>query len=228
MRTLFILLPILLFLLLLLLAPIRFSLSYDGRICCAVHYLPFRISIYPRKRRKRKKAKRRRKDKHLLQKKSRKGSAKKEKPPIRISDIRLLLRLFTDVLGDFLSKASRHVRIRVRRLYLSVGGADDAARAAIEYGILTQATSYFFAFLEESGFLRPPKPKDVTLEVNFLESGHTFALHTTVECPLIFLIPLLFRTFCKALTAKNTWTTHRARAKARKKKKLQTKENGNG
>ena len=230
MRTLLILLPIFLFLLLLLFARVRVLISYNGDIRCAVQYLPFRFALYPRKRRKkRKKAKKKgKRSSRALKKQGRGKPASRPKRPLGLSDIRLLLRLFANVLGKALDDARRHVRIRIKRLYLSVGGASDAARAAIEYGLATQAVSYFLALLDDNGFLRPIRQKDVTVEVNFLESGYAMALDATAECRLIFLIPLLFRTLKQALLAKNKWSRHRARTAAKNRKKTQKKETDNG
>ena len=226
MRTLLVLLPIFLFLLLLLFARIRFTLTYNGDIRCAVWYLPFRFSVYPRK--KRKKSKKRTRRARSAKRRTRGKAKKRKKRPLGLSDVRLLLHLFADVLGKALDDASRHVRIRIKHLHLTVGGANDAARAAIEYGLATQAVSYFIAILDDSGFLRRVRQRDVTVEVNFLESGYAFALDATAECRLIFLIPLLFRTLKRALLAKNKWSRHRARAAAKKRNKTQKKETDHG
>ena len=231
MRTLLILLPILLFLLLLLFARVRVIATYNGDIRCAVQYLPFRFSLYPRTRKRRKKRKKLKKKAGRAQAPQKNAGAKAssaKKRPLGLSDVRLLLRLFTDVLSKVLDDARHHVRIRIKHLYLSVGGASDAARAAIEYGLATQAVSYFLAALDDSGFLRPVHKRAVTVEVNFLESGYAMAMDATAECRLIFLIPLLFRSLKRALLAKNKWTRHRARAAAKNRKKTIKKETDNG
>ena len=234
MRVLYILLPILLFLLLLLFSCVRFTFVYDGGIRCYVRYLAFCIPIYPRKPRKKKKKKKKAANKsHVFVKKKEtapkhKASPKKESPPIRLGDIRLLLRLAWRVLSTFLEKASHHVRIRVTRLYITIGGGKDAAMAAIEYGVAAQSVSYLLELLHQTGYLKPPKKNAIGMQVNFIEERHHLDIKASVECPLFFLVPLLFSTLTDLLQAKSTWTHHRARAAKKKQQKEKKKENENG
>ena len=163
MKALYILLPILLFVLLLLFSRVRLSLVYDGRIQLRISYLFVRIPLYPRKKRRPKasaKRKNRKRSSHA-QKMKIIAEAPEEKPrseppkkaPLRLGDIRFLLRLFREVIAHVLDSSSRHVRIRVKQLRLSIGGADDAARAAIEYGLVSQSVAYLLEFLKSTGFL---------------------------------------------------------------------------
>lgn len=230
MNIVLILLSILTLLLLLLFSRVKLFLSYHNEIRCTIRYLPLRFTLYPRKKtKKRKKAKTAKaKSSHSQAAKKPVTRAPQKERTLRLSDIRLLLRLFSDVLGDILEKASHHVRIRIRSLHLSVGGAENAARAAIEYGILTQATTFFLAYLDDTGFLKPVREKDIDVRVNFLESGYEFSLYTSAECRLIFLIPLIFQSGLRVLKAKNKWTRYRARTAAHRKKNTQKKETDNG
>ena len=235
MRVLYVLLPIFLFLLLLLFSRVRFTLAYDGSIRCYVRYLALYIPIYPRKPRKKKKKKKNAAVKSTAAvKKSKKASAhkvgakKKTSPPLRLGDIRLLLRLVWQVLGTFLEKASHHVRIRVSRLFITIGGAQDAAAAAMEYGVAAQAVSYLLELLNHTGYLTPPKEDAIAMQVDFLGEGHTLNVKASVECRLIFLIPLIFSTLTNALQARSAWMRHRARAKKKKQQNVQKKENENG
>ena len=205
-------------LLLLLFASVRVSLLYDGRIRVRLSYLFLKFSLYPAKpRRKGTKKKKRPKKPSVATAHKGGGKPKKEKRPLTFSDIRLLLRLFRTVLGTVLDRASRHVRITIQRLRITVGGESDAAKAAIEYGVISQSLSYFIAFLENSGFLRSRGVRDVDVAVNFLEKDHSLEASIDVHSPLIFLIPLLFSTLMSAITARNQWV--------RQHTKRSTKEN---
>ena len=234
MTALYVIISIILLVVLLLLARLRFSLAYDGEIRLRISYLCIRFSLYPRKKRKPKKTSKNKKKrlnpakKHTPPNRGTGATAKKKKP-LRLKDIRFLLRLFREVLSHVLAKASRHVRIRIKHLRLSIGGADDAARAAIEYGVVSQSVSYFLEFMRNTGFLKPPKARAVNVGVNFLEEEHELALRIDVTCPLLFLIPLALSSLTKALTAKNRWSRYRARTAAQAQdKNQQAKEKDNG
>ena len=231
MRALAIVASVLLLLLILLFAKIRITLSYRDAILLRLRYLFLSFTLYPQKKRrrpKRKKKQKRKKSTATASHGKQKGShgAKKEKHPLRLGDIRFLLSLFKETIEKILEKASRHVRIRVKELYLSVGGEEDAAKAAIEYGLLSQAVSYLLAFLENTGFLKPPKPTAIDLRVNFLERTHRFSIRTEISCPLIFLIPLLISALTEALRIKARLGRHRAAERA--KRKTQEEENCHG
>lgn len=236
MKALYIVLPILLFIALLLFSRVRLSLSYNGTIQLRISYLFVRIPLYPRKKRKHKASAKKKshsagKNAHPTvseQQKKQKPQSKK-KMPLRLGDIRFLLRLFREVIAHILDKASRHVRIRVRHLRLSIGGADDAARAAIEYGLVSQSVSYLLEFLRNTGFLKRPKKNAVLVGVDFLKKEHDLSLITDITCPLVFLIPIALSSLTKALSAKSRWTRHRARAaKAAQDINQPKKENDNG
>ena len=219
MKALIIIGVILVFLLLLLFARIRVSLLYDGRLRLHLSYLFFRFSLYPMKtRRKKKKKPKKPKASASAATHKLKSARKKEKRPLSFSDLRLLLRLFRTVLGTILDRASRHVRITVQRLRITIGGETDAAKAAVEYGVLSQLLSYFIAFLRNTGFLRPRGVRELDLSVNFLEKEHYMDARIDVHAPLIFLIPLLFSSLMSAIKARNQWTRHRARQLAKKNK----------
>ena len=238
MKALYIVLPILLFIALLLFSKIRIVFAYDGGIQLRISYLFVRIRLYPRNKRKPKKAKINTKSKKTesptdealpVAKKHTARTKSKKKPPLKLGDIRLLLRLCRDVISHILDRASRHVRITVKHLSLSIGGADDAARAAIEYGIVAQTAAYLIEFLRSTGFLKKPKRNAINIGINFLDTEHAFSVRTDVTCRLIFLSPFALSSLTKALTAKSRWTRHRARAASTPQDKIQkTKENDNG
>lgn len=212
MTPLFILLPILLLILILLFFRVRFCLSYDGNFSLVLRYSLLRIPLYPRKAKPRNGTVKKKKTKGNENGHSKKPSEKKPRTALRLGDVRFLLRVLRETIESILERAARHVRIVVRELTLTVGGADDAARAAIEYGVLSQAASYLLAYLDNTGVLSPPKDGAVNVGVNFLGKGHTLRVRTEIACPLLFLLPLLLSSFSKALGARGRWTRYRTRA----------------
>ena len=233
MRALLIVLPILLALLLLLLSRVRILLSYDKGLRLSLSYLFIRYRLYPAKPRKKKKKKG--KKKSAKTKKGAKGGkgtpakTKGRRKPLTLGDIRFLLGVLRDVLLSLIEKSSRHVRIRIQRLTLSIGGSEDAAKAAIEYGLAAQAVAYLTAFLANTGFLKEPRRGAIDLRVNFLEKQHAFSVRTEIACPLIYLIPLAISALMQALSAKRRWTHRRGGgAKPKNTETNAKKEKNNG
>ncbi len=224
MKALIIVLSILLFLLILLFSRLTFSLTYEGSIRLSVRYLCFSYTLYPQKKKKGKKKKER--------KKSRKKRPppheppKKEKRRLTISDIRFLLRIFAEATSTIFSKASRHIRITIKKLSIHIGGANDAARCAIEYGVVSQAVSYFLFYLHETAFLKVPKEGAITVKPAFLESGYSLQARLRVACPIVFLIPLLLSSLKTALVTRKRW--HRHKQTSKNKHKNRQKESYHG
>lgn len=213
MQTLYILLPVLFFLLLLLLAPIRFSIGYHQGLRLTVHYLFFSFLLHPRKRPKKEKKRKKRAPKKTAAPQRRISKHPKKKAPLRFGDIRFLLRILGETTGAILEKFSHHVRIKIHFLRITIGGERDAARAAIEYGLLSQGVSYLIACLYETRFLKPPRHDAVDLRVDFTKPGHALSARISVSCPILFLIPLALSAITKLLTAKGRWTRYRAKQK---------------
>ena len=233
MRALVIVFSILAALLLLLLAKLRITLSYGDELSLSARYLLFRFSLYPRKRRRKKPTKTVKKKKSsetaTTKATDKKGASSEKKPKRRLSfgDIRFLLRILRETLAKILDKASRHVRITVRELRVTIGGERDAAAAAIEYGLVSQTASYLLAYLDHTGFLKPPRAEAIDLRVNFTERGHTLAARIEVSCPVIFLIPLLFSSLAQALAARGRWSRYRAASAKKRTATQKPKENEN-
>lgn len=232
MRALLIVLPILAFLLLLLFAKLRFSLSYGEGLSLSVRYLFLRFSLYPRKRKLKPKKKKKKKEKRKIPSqdtaKKAKPDTKKKKRKLAFGDIRFLLRVLSETLAKILDKASRHVRIVVKELRITIGGERDAAVAAIEYGLLSQAASYLLAYLDHTGFLTPPRDGAIDLRVDFTDREHTLSARIDIACPLIFLIPLLFSTLTQALAAKGRWSRHRSSSQKKNTPSSKPKETEHG
>lgn len=191
---LWILFSVLFVLLFLLFSPIRLVFCYDGRIKLTLHYLFLHFSLVPRKKKKntKKEPVKKKKEKKKDRKKAGKDAQRAEKPvkkkkkPLRFSDIRFLLRLVRGFLSRTVQKLRKHMRIRIRRLHITLGGGEDAAKAAIEYGIAAQALAYLLAVPEEAGVLK--KKKDIRLDIDFLSDSAFFDTRIEVIFPLFFAV----------------------------------------
>ena len=191
------------FFLLLFLSPLRLVFCYDGRVRLTLGYLFLRFSLVPHKKKKKGKKKRKKKANKKSSQENSPGrkadppAKKKEKKRLGFSDIRLLLRLASDFLSRTTRKLRKHLRIRVKRLYITLGGGQDAAKVAVEYGIVAQALAYLLAIPEEAGVLK--KKKDVRLEIDFLSDSSSFSACIEITYPLFFavgsLVSILFDGF---------------------------------
>ena len=224
MKALCIIASVFFLLFLLLFSRVRVALSYDGRLRLRLSYLFLSFSLYPRRGHAKKPKKKKRSKKEggtTLHKSS--ATKKSEKRPLSLSDVRLLLSLFREVLEKLIERSSRHVRLRVHRLHITIGGERDAARAAIGYGVLSQSLSYLIAYLQSTGYLERRGIRDVDIQVKFLSRGHSLDARVDVHCRFLFLVPLLFSTLMHALTVRNRWVHQRT-----KKNNPSTKETNYG
>ena len=139
----------------LLLLPVRLSLTFQDELSLSASYLFLRFPIYPKEKevrlskytqRKLKKRKKKLKKKKQIERISATKKAKKPKPTLkqRLRQLRLILYILKNVYKNVLSA----VHVRVKRLYVRVG-TDDAAKTAILYGVAAQSTSYLLTLLHD-------------------------------------------------------------------------------
>lgn len=122
-----------------------------------------RVSTVSGKRKEKKAAKK-------AQKKAQSGEtgSKKEKPG-GVELIRLVIGLTKKLVGLL----AKHLKITLKR-YRVVVSTDDAAKTALLYGGVSQATSYLFLFLEEEADFHIPASSDVDVRADFT-AGRTTA-----------------------------------------------------
>ena len=102
-----------------------------------------KIKLFPAAKKKQKKKAKEKKQKQ--EKKEDKPQKKKKEK----RDIPELIHSVADVLSVFIRQFSKHVKIRVLR-YKIIIGTGDAAKTALLYGAVEQATAYLFAVLGEN------------------------------------------------------------------------------
>ena len=95
-------------------------------------------------------------------------SAKPEKKEKQsIEDIISLVKLLIEIAKKVLEKTWRYIRIKIER-YDIIVGTDDAAKTALIYGGVSQATSYLFTLLDETAHFRVKRKAPVNVGVDFL------------------------------------------------------------
>ena len=104
------------------------------------------------------------KKKKQKQKKAAKPQKKEKK---NIEDIISLVKLLIEIAKKVLEKTWRYIRIKIERYDITVG-TDDAAKTALIYGGVSQATSYLFTLLDETAHFRVKRKAPVNVGVDFL------------------------------------------------------------
>lgn len=160
-----IVLAVVMFLFGLAMTRIRFRFSYDKeRIIAAVRVWFIRIRILPKKKKKapsakhfsikpfRRRVKRRMKKarkeglKRLQKQRSAKSSESDEDKKTK-RDIRAIIAMLTDMLKTFFSRFPRYLKTDVARLVIGVA-SDDAAKTALMYTEVAQASQYLITLLQ--------------------------------------------------------------------------------
>lgn len=101
--------------------------------------------------------------------KSKKSAKPGKKEKQSIEDIVALVKLLIEIAKKVLEKTWRYIRIKIERYDITVG-TDDAAKTALIYGGVSQATSYLFTLLDETAHFRVKRKAPVNVGVDFLSA----------------------------------------------------------
>lgn len=101
--------------------------------------------------------------------KSKKSAKPEKKEKQSIEDIVALVKLLIEIAKKVLEKTWRYIRIKIERYDITVG-TDDAAKTALIYGGVSQATSYLFTLLDETAHFRVKRKAPVNVGVDFLSA----------------------------------------------------------
>lgn len=99
--------------------------------------------------------------------KSKKSAKPQKKEKKNIEDIISLVKLLIEIAKKVLEKTWRYIRIKTECYDITVG-TDDAAKTALIYGGVSQATSYLFTLLDETAHFRVKRKAPVNVGVDFL------------------------------------------------------------
>ncbi len=183
-------------LLLLLLSNLRFVFSYteERGFLITLRFLFLRFSLTDKKPKKQKRKKKKKKQGTTSSPSGAPAAEKSEgqqgSSALGFSDIKYFLRVLRSLVRFVLKKASRHVRLRFKRLHITVSG-EDAALVAIEYGAVISLVSYFIALTEEKPYWKGQRRDAFSVSVNYLERNWQFSLLGEIKCRVLFAIPLV-------------------------------------
>lgn len=169
MRTLgfWILAIILLLLVLLLLVRLRFDITCTEEVTLRLRILGIPIPLYPAAAKKVRVSKFRRG--YPKEKEAKKPAERKAKAPAKPAEKIPLSEKIDIVLAlvkKLCKKLCRHLRLDVSHIVITIG-ADDAASAAITYGIVSQSVAYLLAFLDAHLNIRKKRRGEIAVRCDF-------------------------------------------------------------
>lgn len=169
MRTLgfWILAIILLLLVLLLLVRLRFDITCTEEVTLRLRILGIPIPLYPAAAKKVRVSKFRRG--YPKEKEAKKPAERKAKAPAKPAEKIPLGEKIDIVLAlvkKLCKKLCRHLRLDVSHIVITIG-ADDAASAAITYGIVSQSVAYLLAFLDAHLSIRKKRRGEIAVRCDF-------------------------------------------------------------
>ncbi len=169
MRTLgfWILAIILLLFVLLLLVRLRFDINCTEEVTLRLRILGIPIPLYPAAAKKVRVSKFRRG--YPKEKEAKKPAERKAKAPVKPAEKIPLGEKIDIVLAlvkKLCKKLCRHLRLDVSHIVITIG-ADDAASAAITYGIVSQSVAYLLAFLDAHLNIRKKRRGEIAVRCDF-------------------------------------------------------------
>ncbi len=169
MRTLgfWILAIILLLFVLLLLVRLRFDINCTEEVTLRLRILGIPIPLYPAAPKKVRVSKFRRG--YPKEKEAKKPAERKAKAPVKPAEKIPLgekLDIVLSLVKKLCKKLRRHLRLDVSHIVITIG-ADDAASAAITYGIVSQSVAYLLAFLDAHLNIRKKRRGEIAVRCDF-------------------------------------------------------------
>ncbi len=163
---------ILLLLILLLLLRLRFDIVCAEDVVLSLRILFLRIPLYPAAPKNVKVSKfKRGYPKEKAEEKPAEKKAKKQTAPAEKIPLGEKINIVLSLVKKLCKKFFRHLRLDVSHIVITVG-ADDAAGAAITYGIVSQSVAYLLAFLDAHLNIRKKRRGEIAVRCDFT-ADHT-------------------------------------------------------
>lgn len=173
----YILLALLLFIALLCLLRIRIEIIANDSVEAYAKVLWIKIPLYPQK------------EKHVSARKFKRGypKAKKESPPVKkekatkeSADKKIPLGdTISTVLGLvklLFSRFFKHLRLDISKIVVTIG-AEDAAKCAIQYGIIAQSVAYLLSFLDKNLHISKKRNGVIDVRCDFTSEQIVYDIH---------------------------------------------------
>lgn len=201
MTALYIISGILLFLLILLLLPVRIRLEYDNDLRLWVGYTFLNFQVIPSKPKKPKKQKKKNQKTEPEEKKS-EGEKKKKKNFILdykdkhgLSGLLDLIKQITDIVVKVIGRTAKHLKIPYLEINAFIGG-EDSADAAMKYGYACSVIYPALSLLQNSSKLRRFK-EDIS--ANFYSEKTAVELKLKAKMRLLWILWIVLAALFRAV-----------------------------
>ena len=232
MIPLLVVLAVLLTLALLLLLRVRIVVTVREGVTLTARVLCLSFRLYPRKRRrvrwsKRAVARAARKKRRKKQKAAKKAARKARKrqdghavcKPAAKPTLRENLRLVRVLVATLIRRTGKHLTLHTARLHIRVA-AEDAAKTAVLYGVISQSVAYLLALTERIARVRSGK-NEVSVTADFIGE------RTTADIKLVFSMRL-WGALTTALSLALAFLKEKRRQRLARRVAAQNKTESNG
>lgn len=178
-------------------SKLKLCITYgdDLHVVAKLHFIKY--TIYPAKEKKKKTKPANKKKKNKVKKaQGSKGNAPKKKKGAyeTVSFVGSLIR-------ELLSRFSKALSVNINKLRVVVGGAEDAARAAMEYGAVCAAVQSLLAYVDNY----PDKVRvgdDFAVNIDYLAPKYSIELDIVIDIRIHKTLSALLHTAIRYLTSK--------------------------
>lgn len=219
MIALYILSALALLLALILMVPGKITVEYKDDVRVAVFVSGFRIWSHPKPKKKirlsdytpeaieKRKRREQKKQERLQAKKQKKQQKKKSETstsgkPKKKRGLLDNLNLIQNIASAILGKTAKHIRIEIRRFIITVG-TDDAAKTAILFGAVNQASAALLEFLHQTGTAKYTANTRVSVNADFAAQKSTADIYLSFSLRLWQLLNILFSAALRFVKAKH-------------------------
>ena len=168
--------------------------SPEARVFLRVCFFTF--PIYPKKEKRVRRMKTWPKEKAKKVKKTKKKKAVPdqsdgEEKKNRISSALFTVRRVIAVLRVFLAKFPRYLHVDLRKLTVAVA-SPDAAKTAIEYGLVSQALAYLAELIDQRSHLHIGKRCEISVYADFLSQKSRVEVDIMLRIRIVHILALAF------------------------------------
>lgn len=178
-----------------LLLPLSLRLRYKETLTLSFEVLGLSFPLYaqgdtaPKDRRRKRKKK---KQENATRQESGKKTAKKAKNKASPRSILHYVKLAGRILSRIYHHFPNCFTLRIRKFEVVIGG-EDAAKAAINYGIVSQAAAYVLTLIETLFRVKVGRKSSLAITPNFLGEASNIALDIQLNTRPLFLLILALR-----------------------------------
>ena len=181
---------------------IKVHITYGNDLKIVARLLFIKYTLYPSKEKKRKakpaKKKSKRKKKAQQPQESEKS---KNKQATKKKGVYETISFVGTLIGELLSRFKKAMSVDINKLRVVVGGAEDAARAAVEYGAVCAAAQSLLAYTDNY----PDKVHvgdDFSVDIDYLATKYSMELDVVINFRVHKTLSALLHTAIRYLTSK--------------------------